>query len=93
MGYQQIDTSQPFPPSDLHQQAASPSPTTMQRRTSAAASPASASPAVSQPQAAAAVEPLHLPTINLFQDHSFSGQPKYSKNIYSAEYLRKYQTN
>ena len=54
-----------------------------------AASQASTFPAVSWPQAAAAVEPLHLPTIGSFQDHcckTFKGPFQHHPNLPKAIY-------
>ena len=69
--YQQMDTLQPFSPSDPHQHTTSP-PTIQQQEPPQPAQPPPPT------QAAAEVDLLHLPTIGLFQDYrcemSFSGQ-------------------
>ena len=79
---------QPFSPSDTHPQTASPPTITTQEEHQQQLSPIAAtdSLAVSRPQAAATIKPLHLPTIGPFKDHcckiytSFSEPPKSGKN-------------
>ena len=90
MSYQQTDTSQPVSPAE-HATTSRLSSNHHHRtaRTSAATSPASST--ISRRQPAAAVEPLHLPPISLFQDHCcqtfkgpFQDHPNLSKTINSC---------